>query len=339
MMRKFFYLILILLGTGVGGMVAFFYWGSSPKLSPSQYLINKSYPNASSLQSDSVFTIITYNIGYLSGMTNNKVADRTQEFLYQNLARVIQTFKHIQPDIVAYQEIDYGGDRSFDINQSEKIAQTLGFAYQLDAINWDKTYVPFPYSWNPVHHFGRVLSGQSLHTHFPVMSHEKMILARPDLPFYEQAFYIDRLAQVVKLKIKDKELVIINVHLEAFDAPTRLKHGKVATELFERYSKYYPVILLGDFNSPAPTETSRQNSDYEPMIDEMLKINNLKSAIAPEYFGKKEFLTYPADNPAIQIDYIFYTSDKIECLESRVVNEVQTVSDHLPVLMKFRLID
>ncbi|SFF31386.1 endonuclease/exonuclease/phosphatase family protein [Thermoflexibacter ruber] len=339
MIRKFFYFILILLCAGAGGLVAFFYWGSSPKLSSNQYLANKSYPNASPLPSDSVFTIITYNIGYLSGMTNNKVADRTQEFLYQNLAYVIQTFKQIQPDIVTYQEIDYGGDRSFDINQSEKIAQTLGFAYQLDAINWDKVYVPFPYSWNPTYHFGRVLSGQSLHTHFPVLTHERLVLERTNLPFYEQAFYIDRLAQVVKLKIRDREVVIINVHLEAFDAPTRMKHGKVVTELFERYAKYYPVILLGDFNSPAPTEASRQNSDYEPTIDEILKITNLKSAVAPEHFGKKEFLTYPADNPTIQIDYIFYTSDKIECLASRVVTEVKTASDHLPVLMKFRFLD
>lgn len=144
---------------------------------------------------------------------------------------------------------------------------------------------------------------------------------------------------MVKLKIKDREVVIINVHLEAFDAPTRMKHGKVVTELFERYAKYYPVILLGDFNSPAPTEASRQNSDYEPTIDEILKITNLKSAVAPEHFGKKEFLTYPADNPTIQIDYIFYTSDKIECLASRVVTEVKMASDHLPVLMKFRFID
>ncbi|GAB4187576.1 MAG: hypothetical protein OHK0057_24000 [Thermoflexibacter sp.] len=183
MIRKFFYSVLIFLSVGVGGLIAFFYWGSSPKLSSNQYLANKSYPNAYSLPSDSVFTIITYNIGYLSGMNNNKVADHTQEFLYQNLAHVIQTFKQIQPDIVAYQEIDYGCDRSFDINQSEKIAQTLGFAYQLDAINWDKVYVPFPYSWNPTYHFGRVLSGQSLHTHFPVVNHERMVLERPNLPF------------------------------------------------------------------------------------------------------------------------------------------------------------
>jgi len=338
MVRKFFYFILVFLGIGAGGLIVFFYWGSSPKLSPSQYLVNKSYANAYPRQSDSVFTIITYNIGYLSGMTNNKVAERTQELLYQNLAHVIQTFKQIQPDIIAYQEIDYEGGRTFDINQSEKIAQTLGFAYQLDAINWDKTYVPFPYSWNPAYHFGRVLSGQSLHTHFPILNHEKMVLERPDLPFYQQAFYLDRLAQVAKLKIKDKEVVVINVHLEAFDAPTRLKHGKVVKELFERYAKYYPVILLGDFNSPAPTALSRQNSDYEPMIDEILKIANLKSAIAPEHFGKKEFMTFPTDKPEIQIDYIFYTSDKIECVESRVVTEVKTASDHLPVLMKFKFI-
>lgn len=336
MIKKFFRFLFVLLCLAAGLLVWFYYWGSSPQLSPNQYVINKSNPNSSSAASDSTFTVITYNIGYLSGMTNNVIANRSQEFLYQNLSLVIQAFKQLKPDIVAYQEIDFDGDRTYDINQSEKIAQLAGFAYQLEVVNWDKTYVPFPYSWNPNHHFGRILSGQAIHSCFTTLTHDRLLLARPKLPFYQEAFYIDRLAQVVKLKIQDKEVMLINVHLEAFDAPTRLKQAKVVMELFERYAKYYPVILLGDFNSIAPTERNRNNSDYEPVIDDLLKISSLKSAVAPENFGKEAFFTFPSEKPDKQIDYIFYTSDKIECLESRVVTEVKTASDHLPVLMKFK---
>lgn len=48
------------------------------------------------------------------------------------------------------------------------------------------------------------------------------------------------------------------------------------------------------------------------------------------------FFTYPSDKPEMRLDYIFY-SDHFEMLESRVVTEVGTVSDHLPVYAKLKL--
>jgi endonuclease/exonuclease/phosphatase family metal-dependent hydrolase len=337
MIKKFFRFILILLCLFLGLLIAFYYWGSSPTFSNDKYVINKSYSVPNSDMKDSVFTIVTYNIGYLSGMNNLKPVLLEQDFFYKNLALVIQSFKEIKPHIVAYQEIDFGGDRSHDLNQSDKIAQNCGFSYQLDAVNWDKTYVPFPYSWDLRHHFGQVYSGQAIHSRFQMLSHERLVLEpNTHLPFYQKAFYTQRLAQVARLKIQNKEVVVINVHLEAFDAPTRIRQGKVIKELFERYAKYYPVILLGDFNSNAPTPANRQNSDYEAVIDDLLKVSQLKSAIQPENFGKQEYLTFSSQTPEKQIDYIFYSADKIECIESRVIKEVKTASDHLPVMMKFK---
>ncbi len=50
----------------------FFFWASSPKLSEKEYskLISNNYEQT--ISSDSIYSIATYNIGYLSGMTNNK---------------------------------------------------------------------------------------------------------------------------------------------------------------------------------------------------------------------------------------------------------------------------
>lgn len=56
---------------------------------------------------------------------------------------------------------------------------------------------------------------------------ERIILSRvEDSPFYRDAFYLERLAQIVKANISGKEIVIINIHLEAFDKAIRAKQFK-----------------------------------------------------------------------------------------------------------------
>lgn len=313
------FLILILV------VVGFYYWASSPNFSANEYSKIYEHNFPSKVDNDSVFSIITYNIGYLSGMTNNLAVEKPKSLFDNNLKTVLNQFKKINADIIAFQEIDFASKRSFDVNQQNKIA-SLGYKYTAQTINWDKKYLPFP-EYPISLQFGRILSGQSILSKYKILNQERIELKRNQTnPFYYDTFYIDRLAQIVKINIQEKIVVLINVHLEAYHKETRIKQTKKIIEIYNRFSKDFPTILLGDFNS----DIKYQNASINLLLN-LPKIGN-------SVFSKNKLPnTYSSENPTERIDYIFYNTDFIQYIDGRVLTEFSQASDHLPLLMNFKL--
>lgn len=221
---------------------------------------------------------------------------------------------------------------AYQVNQFELLAKDMGFHEGGMAVNWDKNYVPFPYSISTENHFGNVLSGQGVLSKYPISNHEVSTLERPlNNPFWFDLFYIDRLAQIVEVEIGSQKIYIINVHLEAFDEETRRKQTEVVLKKYQELAQKQITFLVGDFNSDPFKE-----SESKPTIDILLKAENLISACPKEFFGKNDALTFPSDTPERQIDYIFYDSTKVERLDWEVLKTVGTASDHLPLMFKFR---
>lgn len=313
----------LIIGLVVFGVI-FFFWASSPNYSLNDYskLIINNHPVK--FNKDSVYSIITYNIGYLSGMTNNKAIAKPKDLFDKNLEKVKKEFRLLNSDFIAFQEIDYASARSYKVNQQNEIAE-LGYNFLAQAINWDETYVPFPY-WPPSMHFGRMLSGQSILSKYPLKNHQRIVLERvKNNPFYRDALYLERLAQVVTVTIENKDVIIINVHLESYDKPTRERQLDVVIDLFNKYKNDYPTILLGDFNSDIKYEN--------PAINKILTLNNIGNAA----FESSYDFSFSSANPFKRIDYIFYSKNSIELIESRVLKQFGEASDHLPIEMKFRL--
>lgn len=304
--------------------VGFYFWASSSNFSTNEHskILTNNFPSKNN--SDSIFSILTYNIGYLSGMTNNLAVEKPESLFKENLNLVLNRLKKINPDIIAFQEIDFASKRSFDVNQQNEIA-ALGYNYVGEAVNWDKKYLPFP-EFPISMHFGRILSGQSVLSKYKIEDQERIELIRNNTnPFYYDAFYIDRLAQIVKIKMQGKTLVIINVHLEAFHPETRLKQTRKVIELYSIYSKKFPTILLGDFNSDIRFENTS--------IELLLKLPRTGSAA----LDKSNFQnTFNSEKPTERLDYIFYNTDFIQYINGSVRNEFEQASDHLPVLMNFK---
>lgn len=325
-MNYFFKLMLKILAVFLLCFSIFFFWASSSTVDETEYekLITNSHPKIKT--NDSVFNIITYNIGYLSGMTNNLPIAKPKSLFNNNLKKVIKETKRVNPDIIAFQEIDYNASRSYQINQESEIAK-LGYNYIARGVNWDEQYVPFPY-WPPNMHFSKIVSGQSILSKYKLKDYERIVLQRnSNTPFYKDAFYLERLAQVCKVILNQKEVVLINVHLEAFDKPTRTKQFRfVIDKIFKKYKDKYPTILLGDFNSEA--------RDEKAVIKELFTMKGIGNA---DFNTENISNTYNTKNPLIRIDYIFYTEKSIEYIDGRVLNEFEQASDHLPVMMKFRL--
>tara|TARA_B100000795_G_scaffold269959_1_gene261377 strand:+ start:4741 stop:5718 length:978 start_codon:yes stop_codon:yes gene_type:complete len=319
---KFIFRFLLLL---IVAFVIFFFWASSSTLDKSEYAKLIEVNNNKTLKNDSIFSIITYNIGYLSGMTNNLAVESPKELFDDNLDKVISEIKKVNPDIMAFQEIDFDASRSYHVNQEEEISK-LGFNYRAQTINWDKRYLPFPY-WPISMHYGKVVSGQSIISKYPLKEQQRIVLQRvADAPFHRDAFYLERLAQVVKVVLNGKEVVLINVHLEAFEAATRAKQLEEVLEIFNKYKDRYPTILLGDFNSKARDENA--------VIQKIFAMKDVGSAASDmNNLGN----TFNSKDPSKRIDYIFYTKNSIEYIAGKVLNQFGQVSDHLPIEMQFKL--
>jgi len=305
-------------------LITFFFWGSSSvhPVKENNIIIKTNTKN--SVTNDSVFSIATYNIGYLSGMTNNLPVPKPKSLFNANLTQVKHVLKSLNIDILAFQEIDFAASRSYDVNQQLEIAK-LGYPYVGQAVNWDKRYLPFPY-WPISLQFGRIYSGQSVLSKFPITTQDRIVL-KPvtGAPFYRTAFYLDRLAQVDKINVNGKTIVIINVHLEAFDKPTRTIQTKKILHIYNRYKNTYPTLLVGDFNSDAKFT----NASIAPIIN----AQNIGIAAYKLPYPN----TFSAVKPIKRIDYIFYNKNFIKAISSRVITEMGDASDHLPAMMVFKL--
>lgn len=318
--------------------IAFYFWASSSTIESSAYSkIIHWENNAQKSAQKNNYKIVSYNLGYLSGMTNNLAVDRTNNFFEKNMVKVMDRLEYHNPDFVVFQEIDYDSKRSFYVDQLETIASSVGYTYGARQINWDKRYLPFPY-WPIKHHFGKIVSGQAVLSKYPILNDRRELLKAPEAPFYREAFYIDRLLQIDEIDLGGQTLILMNLHLEAFDQTTRVVQAKKVLGFVRQYAKDYPVILAGDFNSD-PIYSDVENQQQEPTISFFLDAPEIVSASIARYpISKSEVKpTFPADNPVEKLDYIFYTADKIEILDYKVLDDFGTASDHLPVMMEFKL--
>jgi endonuclease/exonuclease/phosphatase family metal-dependent hydrolase len=318
----------------LGAVVVFYFYGSKGVLSQEEYITISHYQPGSEriYRSGDTLRAMTYNIGYLSGMTNNSQYEFESELFEANLGKAINLLIDLKPDVVGLQEIDYASHRSFYVHQADEIGEDAGFLMGFHSVNWDKQYVPFPYGL-PKYNFGRMLSGQSLLSQFPMANEQHLVLRKPqNAAFYYKAFYIDRLIQQSDWIVGEDTIKVMNLHLEAFDRPTRLDHAMKVREEYLKVYEQYPVLIMGDFNS-------RAEFIYEDAMSIIMSAPGIRSAIDQSQYEQDStgYFTYSAASPVYMIDYILYNETRIKKVTSRVANEAGEVSDHLPVIMDFVL--
>jgi len=314
--------------------VTFYFWARQSIFSENEYSKIIDFSSKPNVIIEDTFSIMTYNIGYLSGMTNNLPLDRSPELLNYNLNNAASLLLDKAPSIIVFQEIDFASQRTLDINQFEQLALLSSYENGAEVVNWDKQYVPFPY-WPINQNFGRMLSGQAILSHSKILSNKRIVLPKPQSnPFYYNDFYLDRLAQLVWFATSKDSMLIINVHFEAWDAPTRELQAKIVLDIFKKHEQTYPIILLGDFNCTPPFAT---NAFPEKTIEMLIDYPSISMAISKnEYLSSPEqFFTFNSENPFEKIDYIFYNNNFLKCIDADVLHEAGEISDHLPVWASF----
>ena len=218
--------------------------------------------------------------------------------------RIAEVIAACQPDMVALQELDVGRHRTGGIDQAHAIAHSLGMSIH----------------FNPALQVEEEFYGDAILTALPM----RLVKAGP-LP--GSVGFEPRAALWAAIEANGTEIQIINTHL---GLPAYERMAQAKTLLGQNWLGHPdcrdPVILLGDFN------VRRQSVAYR-MFTGRLRDAQL-------VLHKRARRTFPARMPMLRIDHIF-CSRSVDVLGVEVPRSrlVRTASDHLPLVMDFRVIE
>jgi len=294
---------------------------------------------------DKPITVATWNIGYCGlGKDSDFFMDGgemvnppSKEIVEKNLEAVSDYLKKQKSDIYILQEVDTKSARTNKINQhealSEKLSGSSAFAY-----NYKCPFVPIP-----LPPMGRVESGIATFSDLSMEgSAERVSLPCPfEWPIRVAQIKRCLLINRVPLENSDKELVVVNLHLEAYDdGEGKIAQTKLLMEVLEEeYKKGNYVVAGGDFNQTFPGAL-----DKYPIADkEKWTPGTLENDILPD--GWK--FAYDINNPTCRLLDAPYSGDnQLYLIDGFIVSpniEVKSVkgenldfehSDHNPVTLE-----
>ncbi len=311
--------------------------------------------NSAPIKEGDSFDIMTWNVGY-GGLGETAdffmdggkgVQSSTEDMVNDNLAAFSSTIATVQPDVVFLQEVDVNSKRTYHINELESLAEALPEYNYSNALNYSCLYVPYPLPT-----IGQVNSGVATLSKYAVTDATRVQLPIPfkypvRLANLKRCLLVNR----IPLKGSGKELVLINLHLEAYDSG----EGKAAQTkqlrdlMLAESKKGNYVIAGGDFNQ---SFSNYDNSAYPFVSEEMWQ----PGAIETSDFG--DSLTLVTDNSAPtcrSLDkplkgadtdpskFQYYVIDGFIVSDNLTVNTVKNLdlafknSDHNPIMMNVTL--
>ena len=199
--------------------------------------------------------VLSWNIGYaglgkgsdffMDGGKSSRAADEIQVDAY--LTGIKNTiYNEVQPDLILLQEVDADSSRTFGRDEVKELKS----GNTLFALNYSCPFVPIPFP--PM---GKVNSGLMTATEFDVERAERISLPCPfSWPLRIANLKRCLLVNYLPIEGSDRQLVLVNLHLEAYDDG----EGKIAQTrqlmdfLEEEYRKGNYVIAGGDFNQIFP---------------------------------------------------------------------------------------
>ncbi len=293
-----------------------------------------------------MLTVVTFNTGY-AGLDREQdfvmdggkgVNPKSESVVRENMSAVLSALDSLGAQICLLQEVDEASARSFRIDQMDYYRRGLAMNAAM-AYNYKCDFVPFP--WPPI---GKVLSGVVTLTELNMTAAERQSLPVP-FAWPVRAANLKRCLLVERMPVAgtDKELVLINLHLEAYDdgegklAQTR----QLVTLLEAEYAKGNYVIAGGDFNQTFPGVSLPvvEPDGWQPGQLEALPegLSYVYDAATPTCRSLSK--PYSGNRETTQ----FYVIDGFIVSDNLKVNHVETVdlnflhSDHNPVLMQVTL--
>lgn len=245
-------------------------------------------------------------------------------------------------DIYLLQEVDCGSYRSYWIDESEYFRRGLGYNMAF-AYNYHCEFVPFP--WPPL---GKIKSGIATYTAFEVTQATRESLPVP-FSWPVRVANLKRCLLVERIPVEgtEKELVIVNLHLEAYDdGEGKFAQTRQLMQLLKaEYAKGNYVIAGGDFNQ----EFEGAKGAFPQLDESYWQPGLLQNSDLPQGFR----YVFDASTPTCRLlnkpysgvrsQTQLYVIDGFIVSDNLHVNLVETVdlnfahSDHHPVFLQVTL--
>lgn len=353
-MKKFLRTLLIIILVIITVAVAGLGWLCVNEYKPdadTELKVYHSAAQAKALHQGDTLSVLSWNIGYaglgedsdffMDGGEEVAAADRATVYKYLNgVCDTVYGDKASTPDIVMFQEVDQNSTRTYGIDETEY----LGRGNNSYALNFCSLYVPYPLP--PI---GRVNSGLLTSTEYEVESANRISLPCP-FKWPVSVVNLKRCLLVNRIPIadSDKQLVVVNMHLEAYDSG----EGKIAQTkqlldfITDEYNKGNYVIAGGDFNQVFPGSLDKYPNTHPELWEPGVIEDNMLS--------EGWTLAYDIDTPTCRLLNQPYDAEDTENTQYYVIdgfilspnvslNTVQTLncgfenSDHNPVSMSITL--
>lgn len=309
----------------------------------------KEYNTPETLSIEESIKVLTFNIGYgnlgkesdffMDGGKNVRNGDKN--LVLKNMEGIINTIGEADADILFLQEVDENSKRSFSVNEVQMIWDNFGYGIACGT-NYRCDFVPFP--WPPI---GKVDSGILTVADYDFDGFAERIALPCPFSWPVSAANLKRCLLVSYHNIEgtDKQLVAVNLHLEAYDdGEGKIAQTKMLWDILEsEYKKGNYVIAGGDFNQMFPGTEEK----YPIFTAELWKPGALMESDLPQgwsYIYDSEnptcrLLNKPYDEKTAQHYVIdgFIISPNVELVSAETVNAGFEFSDHNPVLMEIKL--
>lgn len=299
-------------------------------------------------------SIVTWNLGYC-GLSSEAdffmdggdgVRTVSEEGVNSNLKSIEGELADLDPDVMFLQEVDVDSRRSYHVNESSDIAQNFQNAGYCSAFatNYLSMFVPYPFP--PI---GQVDSGIQTESRFDTDEAQRIQLPCPfDWPVRLGNLKRCLLVERVPIEDSDKELVLVNLHLEAYDdGEGKAAQTEQLVKLMQReYERGNYVIAGGDFNQ---TFSNVDTSAYPQQPGDLWQCGQIDASSFEDGWQLVMDTTVPTcrslDRPydAGDSSFQYYMIDGFICSANVQVDQTQTVdtgfaySDHNPVKLTVTL--
>jgi endonuclease/exonuclease/phosphatase family metal-dependent hydrolase len=314
---------------------------------PSDVEVLSASKGSKKVNPDTELTLITYNIGYGAlGSTEDffmdggtKVRPDNKKVVEENLLGSANIMKSNPSDIYFLQEVDINSKRSYYINEKDY----LGNALQMPAMfsyNFKCDYIPYP-----IPTMGRVEAGLVTLTDLEVNSASRISLPE-SFRWPLKICNLKRALLETRIPIEGtkKELVLFNLHLEAYDSGAgKIAQSKMLADILEKeYEKGNYVIAGGDFNQRFEGYKQYpvlEQGNWMPGVIGKQDIADTFSFAVDDSIPTCRMLNepYTGSYETSQVYTIdgFIVSDNIKVQNVKVIPTGFQYSDHQPVKLTF----
>lgn len=296
--------------------------------------------------------VMSWNIGYGAlgadadfFMDGGKdVMSSTTETVYDNLAGISKEINAKNPDIILLQEVDIDSKRSHNVNEYSELDGLINGYQSTFAYNYVCLYVPYPMP--PI---GKVNCGIATFSKYGIDESTRIALPCP-FTWPMRLANLKRCVDVNRISLdgSDKELVVVNLHLEAYDDGEGkiLQTAMLKDILQKEYEAGNYVIAGGDFNQ---TFSNVDMTNFPVLGDNwqagIIDVNDFGedfTLIMDDSQASCRLLDKPfrgADPESVQ----YYVIDGFIVSNNISINEMSTIplqyenSDHNPIVMNITL--